>query len=479
MKSNSYQKKVGRGGLIIRFFVSLLAFFCLVCCNKLDADSEFVSAEQKSVNKARDYYDSFVKTKAKLKGLDYNGFMPVNFSEDWASALVSKAADRDAECVEVPIKDDGRVVVAVGGKKVDVLYRLVMLNDSEFEKPQLYVKMLVAERGYKMESGKLKHFGDLEDFSGYMVVATLEGELFTVVHYVDGAQVSYVYGSLMSASAQDKFREVAGGILRNVNFYLVPSKHQTKASSGGCVCGQPCGLSNGIGNCENSIWIGSAAVSGTPTNKWAYNSGLTIIYYYTTTHGLFERIYWIDSEPDAGGGGGGNPGNPWPTNIHNQIIENALGSRLSFEQLEKVKKGSYDADQLQGIEYNHIHAQRSSSQNVRDALVNTRNYFAQEAYKFVITGDYEALGRALHPIMDAYAPPHQGFSVYDGFKYMLLHYPELLLTVNNFGNFMDSMNAVESVLNLINNLPDIPVPTINDLIDICIIWENGYAQDYL
>lgn len=191
-----------------------------------------------------------------------------------------------------------------------------------------------------------------------------------------------------------------------------------------------------------------------------------------------------EDDEELSGGGGGAPGGtptdppttpdiPWSERNHNDITRNAIGNSLNITQLEQVQQGSKDADKLQGIANNRIHAQRISSQSVAEAIVQTGEYFTEEAMRFIRTGDYNALGRALHPIMDAYAPPHAGFQIYDDVSDLLGHTTELF-NLSGTPAFDDAVEATQFVTDKLRQLP--VNSTQNEVIAIYNLWIKSYER---
>lgn len=97
-----------------------------------------------------------------------------------------------------------------------------------------------------------------------------------------------------------------------------------------------------------------------------------------------------------------------------------------------------------------------------------------EAMKFVKNKDYVALGKALHPIMDAYSPPHEGFSVFNGgLGYYRVHFSELIIFVNT-AELNNSIIATELVYSQLNNLP--ADATYIDINNVFYRWLAGYLK---
>jgi hypothetical protein len=109
----------------------------------------------------------------------------------------------------------------------------------------------------------------------------------------------------------------------------------------------------------------------------------------------------------------------WPTYIHTNIIRKALGDVFNEKQLEAIANGSVsvDAPENQSPERSYMHAMRSPDQTIADAQTKMQQFINEKENTFISKeGDESltALGEALHPIMDATSPAHEGFQVWRG-----------------------------------------------------------------
>lgn len=151
--------------------------------------------------------------------------------------------------------------------------------------------------------------------------------------------------------------------------------------------------------------------------------------YYLRTVYILEKIYdyklvpqrYINVLEGSGGGGGMGSGGgytilpgsvPFERKGHNKIIDDALKSKLTETQIEKIKEGSFKADLLQTAPYNHVHGLKGIYESNEEAIDKTQGYFTSNIMAFQNTGDYTYLGKALHPIMDAYSEAHENWSVF-------------------------------------------------------------------
>ncbi len=107
----------------------------------------------------------------------------------------------------------------------------------------------------------------------------------------------------------------------------------------------------------------------------------------------------------------------WPTYIHNKILETAFKGILTTKQIDVLKQASVKVDEDQSIEGSYKHEMRSPGETVEDAESKMNEFISNEQNIF-ITGEgdaaLEALGEAMHPLMDATSPSHEGFQEWGG-----------------------------------------------------------------
>jgi len=116
----------------------------------------------------------------------------------------------------------------------------------------------------------------------------------------------------------------------------------------------------------------------------------------------------------------------WPEEIHNEIIRRAFSSgkyRLSPAAIAALMRGSRFADsrQFQDKAHSYMHAMRAPGQTVEEAERLMNNFIRQEVadYKRLMAEGktdeaYFALGMAMHPLMDATSPSHDGYQEWKG-----------------------------------------------------------------
>ncbi|MFA4919293.1 MAG: RHS repeat-associated core domain-containing protein [Thermodesulfovibrionales bacterium] len=115
----------------------------------------------------------------------------------------------------------------------------------------------------------------------------------------------------------------------------------------------------------------------------------------------------------------------WPTPVHNTIINRAFEGTLSPAAISALQRGSKEADSLkyQGQAFSYMHAMSNAltNQSPEEATRLMNNYISQSVneYKTLMSqgktdAAYEALGMAMHPLMDATSPSHEGMQGWAG-----------------------------------------------------------------
>lgn len=120
-----------------------------------------------------------------------------------------------------------------------------------------------------------------------------------------------------------------------------------------------------------------------------------------------------------------DPDGRWPEEVHNTIIKRAFlgGSyNLSHAAISAMQRGSIEADTMkyQDASHNYVHAMRSPDQSAEAAAGLTVTFIAQKMAEYKrlmavgqLSAAYEALGMAMHPLMDATSPSHAGYQTWD------------------------------------------------------------------
>jgi len=119
-----------------------------------------------------------------------------------------------------------------------------------------------------------------------------------------------------------------------------------------------------------------------------------------------------------------DPDGKWPEEVHNTIIRAAFSGgkyKVSPSAMAALMRGSAYADTFQEPRYSYMHAMRASGQSVEEAerlMKNFINYHVKEYKTLMSQGKtkeaYEASGMAMHPIMDATSPSHEGMQEWEG-----------------------------------------------------------------
>jgi RHS repeat-associated protein len=123
-----------------------------------------------------------------------------------------------------------------------------------------------------------------------------------------------------------------------------------------------------------------------------------------------------------------DPDGKWPTEVHNTIIKTAFSEnkyKLSDRTIAALMRGSRntDAQKYQDSAHSYMHAMRAEGQSSQEAEKLMNNFIRQKVneYKTLLSqgktdGAYEALGMAMHPIMDSTSPVHEEFKEWKGLK---------------------------------------------------------------
>jgi RHS repeat-associated protein len=116
----------------------------------------------------------------------------------------------------------------------------------------------------------------------------------------------------------------------------------------------------------------------------------------------------------------------WPEQVHNSIITSAFSGgkyRLSENAKAALMRGSAHADsaQYQDTSHSYMHAMRAPGQSPQDSEKMMNEFIKQKVseYKRLMSKGkpdkaYEALGMAMHPLMDATSPSHESFQEWAG-----------------------------------------------------------------
>ena len=113
----------------------------------------------------------------------------------------------------------------------------------------------------------------------------------------------------------------------------------------------------------------------------------------------------------------------WPTNIHNQIYDQALSDQLSDAERNTIKTQSAREDHDQSAEGSYKHAMRDGlhNQTVDQARAAYERYIANNLGNAIRQQQLgqrakalRALARGMHAISDANSPAHRGFQPWNG-----------------------------------------------------------------
>ncbi|MCL5022340.1 MAG: hypothetical protein M1497_03050 [Nitrospirae bacterium] len=118
-----------------------------------------------------------------------------------------------------------------------------------------------------------------------------------------------------------------------------------------------------------------------------------------------------------------DPDGKWPEQVHKRIIERAFSGNLSPAAIAALQRGSAEADspKYQDPSHSYMHAMRAPNQDADEAAGRTVTFIMEKVaeYKSLMAAGqedkaYEALGMAMHPLMDATSPSHEGIQEWAG-----------------------------------------------------------------
>lgn len=291
------------------------------------------------------------------------------------------------------------------------------------------------------------HSSDNIGFSGMFIYNSLRGDFVKIVVWYEGVQTGSFYTPMVTV---ENYEYVSSNVARLMHSV---GKPLTKRNDDGPVTGN---------NTDGYCFIHAVVI--TPDHP----RECSIPY-----PGGYPPMMEPDPEDGGGGGCGGTPGLPWPKYLHDILINTAL-NMLSTTQKELVKIGSNnaDGDKYQTVQYNHMHSMRQPGQSVAQAITSTKEYFIEQVKAFKNTGNYTNLGMALHPIMDAYAPPHRGFQTFDGTWVDFANHVNELIP-GDIG-YIDAIYGTKNVCSSIINLPNNPTNASIQL--VFYKWLSGYTK---
>jgi len=114
----------------------------------------------------------------------------------------------------------------------------------------------------------------------------------------------------------------------------------------------------------------------------------------------------------------------WSTEAHNWIIQQAFAG-LPPDLLQYVEEGSASVDAFsnQFGDSSYMHAMRAPGESVADARARACRFLKDNLSRYNLYKDapysslqqlaYQALGQALHPVMDSTSPSHSGWQVWN------------------------------------------------------------------
>ena len=114
----------------------------------------------------------------------------------------------------------------------------------------------------------------------------------------------------------------------------------------------------------------------------------------------------------------------WSTEAHNAILQHAFGG-LDPQLLQYIEEGSASVDGIanQFGDSSYMHAMRAPGQTATDAKAKAcrfikdhlaiYNRYKSDPFPRMQQYAFQALGEAMHPVMDSTSPVHSGWQVWD------------------------------------------------------------------
>jgi len=114
-----------------------------------------------------------------------------------------------------------------------------------------------------------------------------------------------------------------------------------------------------------------------------------------------------------------DPDGEWPKQIHNKILQKAFTGLLTKQQIRILEGSSARVDEDQSVAGAFKHGMRAPFQSAEHAQLMMELFIETKEKEFLDKGGDEGLadlGEALHSLMDATSPAHEGFQVWYGFE---------------------------------------------------------------
>ena len=424
-----------------KYFGVILAFLAISC----EADRAMPEQNNTFTLEQAKHFHMEHATDLRLPGMDGGSVKSsIDYNEilvpQWDKATYHEAQfpSKLARTYEVPLNTGsivGGVLLKENATEHDVVTMkssLIIQEFSQGEKTsnrQMVVTVLGKVSDNNNQTEAFSYMGSHKDFTGFMVVSTLEGEIVNIFQYLCG-QRSVVYIRKTDDAP-------INAPLSGFSFLKAQGTKSSYGNSepGFCyMCGKEGMVYIQYGHICESCLEGSELLDGiVVTDKPSYcdkcgrlesecvcNPFACPICGYEPCQcddpdGRCEYCGEIgcNGECSEGGkGGGGSDGEPaegeWSNNGHKTIITNALGDLLTSEQLNAVIKGSQRADRIQhqGTKSAYMHAMVPVNGSYEETINKMRNHFVQYMGYFKDSNNFEQFGMGIHGIQDAYCPIH-------------------------------------------------------------------------
>ncbi len=430
--------------------------------------------------------------------IDYNEILVPQW--DKATYHEVQFPSKLARTYEVPLNTGsivGGVLLKENATEHDVVTMKSSLVIQEFSQGentsnrQMVVTVLGKDSDNNAQSDAFSYMGSHKDFTGFMVVSTLEGEIVNIFQYLCG-QRSVVY-------VRNTDDAPINAPLSGFSFLKAQGTKSSYGNSepGFCyMCGKEGMVYIEYGHiCESCLegseLLGGIVVTDKPSycDKCGELKGKCICDFFACSICGYEPCQCENPDgrceycgeigcngecSEGGKGGGDSDGEPaegaWWGSGHQYIIEEALSDSLDSTKLTQVIAGSKDADKEQDPENSHMHAMRQKGLTYEQAVDKMREYFVSQMMSFRNNNDHHALGMALHCIQDAYSPVHN-FKIWSGST--LEYFPHLFESVHVFSD--EANQAIIATKNLFSNVKNSD-GTEQSIINIFNNWLHGFEN---
>jgi hypothetical protein len=150
----------------------------------------------------------------------------------------------------------------------------------------------------------------------------------------------------------------------------------------------------------------------------------------------------------------------WSTEAHNYILERAFEG-LSPDLVAYLEEGSASVDAFSNqfsLENSFMHAMRAPNQSIADAKAKACHFIQDHLAIYNLYKNsspklaYQALGQALHPVMDSTSPVHQGWQIWNPYANpsQIFDHGDMPGSQEMLGNLLDVDGLLEETIRRVN-----------------------------